>query len=888
MLCVLTAGYIEHKAFAQDMASEGMGMDGMGMDGMSIMEDEFSSDQIEFFESKVRPLLISNCGGCHSETSGRLRGGLSLDSRERMISGGDSGAVIVPGDPDASLLIIAVRYHEPEYEMPPRGPLTTSEVRILEDWVRMGAPFPGSGSNAGKDLPPGTEHRWSDQDIEDGRNHWAYRSLSAPEIPQLAHDQWSRNDIDRILYEGMLSVGTHPVPDADPSTWLRRVSFDLTGLPPTPQEAIAFAANHSPEDVAATVERLLESDGFGERWGRHWLDVARYAESSGKETNVLYPHSWRYRDYVIDSFNIDKPFDRFIREQIAGDLLPAFDEEDRAENLVATGLLAIGVKGHNTRGKGQFTADLVDEQINTVTQAFLGTTVACARCHDHKFDPIPQRDYYAMAGIFASTETRFGTFQSQGNNHPSSLIALPVTEGVSSGGTLNPQIRSLIAAANRNATQQSENLEKIRKQFQEARRSGKPTDPSLQRSFQQARNAAGQVNITNSILERFEPDGESTDANQVCAGAVEGKIQNAPFLERGEITRAGKQVPRGFVQVISGEWSPTIRKGSGRMELADWIASPRNPLTARVWANRIWLHLFGYGIVSTPDNFGLSGKTPSNPVLLDHLAQQLIRNQWSTKSLIRDIVLSRAYAMSSKWDKSNAEVDPEVASMWRMPKRRLEAEAIRDSILMVAGVLDNTRPNGSPVGKLEGLIRGRQLLRALEQTTTAVKNNRSVYLPVVRGNLPDELEVFDFPDPTFSVGKRDRTNVATQALYLMNDETILQLADQFAQRVLSENERTEERIRNAFMLAFSRFPSSNEFLACRKFLRDFPKAVATDARTSGRTSASNQSRSRERSRTRGRSRNRTENSKPQLSSEMLAWSGLCQTLIQSAEFRTRE
>ena len=870
-----------HHALSQDMASE-------GMSGMSIMENEFSSEDIEFFESKVRPLLIANCAGCHSETSGRLRGGLSLDSRERMITGGDTGGVIVPGDPDASLLITAVRYHDPDYEMPPRGPLAPSEVRILEDWVRMGAPFPGSESNAGKGLPPGTEHRWSQEDIRKGRSHWAYRPLQAPDVPNRTVDEWSRNDIDRFVYEGMIAVNAQPVPDAEPQTFLRRLTFDLTGLPPTPEQAESFAKNHSPEDIAVTVDRLLESNEFGERWGRHWLDVARYAESSGKETNVLYPHSWRYRDYVIDAFTVDKPFDRFIREQIAGDLLPAFDEEDRAENLVATGLLAIGVKGHNTRGKGQFTADLVDEQINTVTQAFLGTTVSCARCHDHKFDPIPQRDYYAMAGIFASTDTRFGTFESQGNNHSAGLISLPISSGIPSGNSINPQIRSVFATANQNSKEQSENLTDIRREIQQARRSGKPVDASLQRSFQQARNASGAVNITNSILERFDEDGNPTDANQVCSGAVEGEVQNAPFLERGEITRAGERVPRGFVQVISGEWTPTIRNGSGRMELADWIASPQNPLTARVWANRVWLHLFGNGIVETPDNFGLSGKSPSNSELLDHLAERLIAHKWSTKSLIREIVLSRSYAMSSKWDKSNAEVDPEEASMWRMPKRRLEAEAIRDAILMVAGVLDKIPPTGSPVGQLEGPIRGRQFQRALEQTTSEVEYNRSVYLPVIRGELPNSLEVFDFPEPTFAKGKRDRTNVATQALYLMNDETVLALADKFAERVLKEDQRTEDRIRNAFMHAFGRIPTTNEFLACRKFLRDFPKAVAIDNRSSGRTLSTNQSRGRDQTRNRRRFRNQNENAPPKINSEVLAWSGLCQTLIQSAEFRTRE
>ena len=870
----------------------GQSMDGMGMgmdDGMSG-EPEFTPKQIEFFESKIRPILIANCSGCHSEAGGRLRGGLSLDSRELILKGGRSGAALIPGDPDASMLITAVRYEDPDWEMPPRGPLSRDQITALEQWVQMGAPFPGSGrSAAAADVAPGTEHRWNASDIEQGRKHWSYAKLDPEAPPVFANDEWAWNDIDRFVLAGMEERGTHPVADADKQAWLRRVTFDLTGLPPTSTEIEQFTRDGSDQAHERVVDRLLASDAYGERWGRHWLDVARYAESSGKENNILYPHAWRYRDYVIDAFNQDKPFDTFIREQIAGDLLPARDDRQEAEQLVATGFLALGVKGHNTRNRAQFVADLVDEQINTVTQGFMATTVACARCHDHKFDPIPQRDYYAMAGIFLSTETNYGTFRAQGNNHESPVISLPTTSNLPTGPNLPTQARSFISRAYETANEQAAQYEELQKKSRDARRNGATFTDADRRAFQRSRNAQGTARNAQAVLDRFDEDGKPTQANMVCVGVQENDPQNAPMLERGEIASPGERIPRGFVQVISGDWSPRIQQGSGRMQLADWIASSQNPLTARVWANRTWLHLFGDGIVSTPDNFGISGRMPTNQPLLDHVARRFIDLDYSPKNLIREIVLSHTYRLSSDYDKSNAAVDPENISIWRMPKRRLEAEAIRDAMLAAAGVLERDRPSGSAASFLEGQLRARTGSRGsrLDAAAEMINRNfaltRSVYLPIIRDRIPESLSVFDFPDTTFVSGDRDTTNVATQALFLMNSEEVIQTADAFARRLIKEERESSDRINMAFIHAFGRKPSTNEHIACRDFLREFPRSLAQDRRAREAT----ENRTNERRRNRGRNRNRgqTSSTPDQIAIELAAWSGLCQTLFQSAEFR---
>jgi hypothetical protein len=886
-LVAASAGVAPIPQMSDDDMKEGM-QDASGAGS----PEPLTPDQVKFFESKIRPLLIANCYGCHSVSAGKSKGGLKLDTRDSMLKGGDSGPAVVPGDADSSLLIRAVRYLDSDYEMPPAGKLKDDDIKLLEEWVAMGAPDPRVESGAAAaGHSPGTAHRWSADDIAKGReNHWAYKPLSAPKPPATADGDWSRSPIDSFILSGLEAKGLAPAADADPATLLRRASLDLTGLPPSKADLERFVKNPTPEAFARAVDALLASPQFGERWGRHWLDVARYAESSGKESNIFYPHAWRYRDYVIESFNEDKPYDRFLVEQIAGDLMQASDDAERAEQLIATGYLAVGTKSHNARGRAQFQMDLADEQIDAVTQGMLGLTVACARCHDHKFDPIPQKDYYAVAGIFLSTDTRYGTFEAQGNNHAAELIELPAKAGVPLGPTMNTQQRSLLVTAKERAEQESARAAELREQARTARQRGEEP-PNLQQQLVRARAAEGLNRNLESILERYDASGKPTEANLVAMGAAErNRSVNARMLDRGELDKPGETVPRGFVQLISDGDEPKITKGSGRLEFAEWVADEENPLTARVWANRVWLHLFGDGLVPTPDNFGMSGQQPTNPELLDHLASRLIANGWSTKGLIREIMLTRAYAMSSAFDEKAASIDPDNALLWRMPKKRLEAEAIRDSMLMAAGLLDLRAPTGSRVALAEGGLRGPQQERLMSFLSASADIYRSVYLPVVRDRVPESLEVFDFAEPAFVTGQRDVTNVPTQALYLMNSAEMARISDAFAARVVEGATDEAGRITLAFELAFGRKPTGAEIRACRGFLDDFKAAYASEQAAASKSAARNdnpRANLRERARARLEAARATQAGGGSASAPRNPeYSALCQALLLSGEFRT--
>ncbi|MEM9382984.1 MAG: DUF1549 domain-containing protein, partial [Planctomycetota bacterium] len=675
-----------------------------------------TEEQVEFFESKIRPVLVESCFSCHSPAAGRIRGDLVMDSRAALLVGGATGPAIVPGDPDASPLIEAVRYDDPLFAMPPKAPLSDEAVRDLERWVAMGAPWPDEGPrvpddamHAGvevKDLAGG-ESLDREIDLEAGREFWSFQPPARVEPPTPVDAEWAWGEIDLFLRATMEEAGVEPVQDADRRTWLRRVTFDLTGLPPTPEEIAAFEADRSERAHEAVVDRLLASDAYGERFGRHWLDVARYGESSGKETNVAYPHAWRYRDFVIEAMNEDMRFDVFVQKQLAGDLLEYAGEDERAENLVATGYLAIGAKSHNTNDRRQFALDMVDEQIDAVSQGMLGLTLACARCHDHKFDPVPIEDYYALAGIFLSTETRYGTLRGAGNDYPSRLIDLPAGADLPDGPTMDPLIRQLFQRGKERAERR-------------ASPDGMSMDGAMDGGDERLarlrqRRSAQQAAILEDLLVRFDERGRPTAANRVAMGAVDGRARNVAVLERGELDRPGDVVERGFPQVLVRGDGPSIDDGSGRLELARWIGSADNPLTARVWVNRVWLHLFGTGIVPTPDNFGAGGQPPSHPELLDWLANELVENDWSTKSIVREIVLSHAYRLDSRSKRDNDALDPDAVTRWRMQDRRLEAESIRDALLAVAGTLESEPPVGSPAGAIEGALRAEQLTAFLTQ-----------------------------------------------------------------------------------------------------------------------------------------------------------------------------
>jgi hypothetical protein len=684
--------------------------------------------------------------------------------------------------------------------MPPKKKLDDAVIADFEKWVAMGAPDPRDGA---------VKAARNEIDVEKGRRFWSFQPPKRPAPPAVKDAAWPRGDVDRFLLAALEAKGLRPAADADARALLRRVHFDLVGLPPTPEAVEGFAREHSArpqEALAKAVDRLLASPQFGERWGRHWLDVARYAESSGRSVNFAYPHAWRYRDYVLAAFNEDRPYDRFVREQLAGDLLDAKDDRERADLLVATGFLAIGPKSHDERNRRQFQMDVADEQIDATFQVFQGLTVACARCHDHKFDPIPQKDYYALAGIFRSTETCYGTARVFQNNNPGPMLRLPKGAGVTQPlGPLTPERRAAVEKQIKDVRERMGNV------------SGRDVNAFVQRLLLRSR-----VTVLQSQLDLYEPDGTP---RAFAVGAREGRLpSDSRLYVRGELSQPGGRVKRGFPAVLTAG-QPAISEGSGRRELADWIASRDNPLTARVMANRVWLHLIGRGLVPTPDNFGASGLPASHPELLDHLALSLVDNGWSVKRLIRGIVLSRAYQLSSDFDASNFEADPDNTLVWRVPRRRLEAEALRDAMLALAGRLDLNAPAGSTVqrgGEGNVAFRGRGASRGGDPFLT--DTHRTVYLPVVRDGLPEMLTIFDFPDPSLIIGERATTTIPAQSLFLLNSPFVVRQAEAMAEALLARDEDEPGKLTRAYLLCYSRPPSEKELGDARRFLAGYGKS----------------------------------------------------------------
>ena len=796
--------------------------------------------QTAFFEKNIRPVLAAKCYKCHSAEADKVKGGLLLDTRDGLRKGGDTGPAIVPGNPGESLLIQALHYADKDTAMPPvksGGKLPANVIADFEAWVKMGAPDPREGAAAAvvkKEI-----------DFAKAREFWAYKPPQIPPAPVLADRQWPRTDLDRFILAGLEAKGLKPVADADRRNLIRRVYFDLVGLPPTPEELDAFFKDTSPEAFAKIVDRLLASPQFGERWGRHWLDVARYAESTGKERNFTFPEAWRYRDYVIAAFNADKPYDQFIREQIAGDLLPAKDAAERNEHLIATGFLALGPKGLNEKNRVQFEMDLVDEQIDVTSRAVLGLTAACARCHDHKFDPIPTADYYALAGIFRSSRTFFGTSAGDGaaakkNKNGTPLLPLSKSDAAPAR-TSSPAPPPPVSAEKQLADLAAKNPKRAARY-------------AAMTAAEQAQFAAKLK--ARGVLTAPPPTAAPAAATgtALAMGVQDGRPGDYPLYVRGEIDSAGPAVPRGFLTVLTPGPKPAISAAqSGRRELADWLASKANPLTARVMANRVWLNLFGEGLVRTPDNFGSTGEKPTHPALLDLLAVQFMRDGWSVKALVRSIVLSRTYQLASSSDPKNFEADPDNILVWRMTPRRLDAEAIRDGILAASGQLDRTPPYASLVAHVGDGYIGRGIKSSQFNVEASY---RSVYLPIVRDYVPDVLAVFDFAEPTLVVAARDTTNVPSQALFMMNSPFVTAQSRALAKRLLAMAQYDHgQRIIMAYMLTLSRPPTPAEAARAGQYLTAF--TPHTDSAASAAPAAASET----------------------------AWANFCQALFACAEFR---
>lgn len=879
---------------------------------------------IEFFEKRIRPVLATQCYECHSAEAKRLRAGLLLDTRDGVRKGSETGPVIFPGKPGDSKLIQALRYTMPKLKMPPKGKLPDSVIADFEKWIALGAPDPRTGSSITK----------KNTALEEGRRFWAYQPPRPPAIPSVKDATWPQSDIDRFLLAKLESKGLRPVGDADRIALIRRVYYDLIGLPPTPEQVDAFVNDKRPEAFARVVDELLASRHFGERWGRHWLDVARYAESSGGGRSLMFPDAWRYRDYVIDSFNRDKPYPQFIAEQIAGDLLPYSSAKQREEQLIATAFLVLGPTNYERQDKDILETDVIDEQLDTIGRAFLGMTIGCARCHDHKFDPIPTKDYYALAGIMRSTQTLIHDNVSKWVDTP--LPVPPEQEAIlkkhdqqvaalkeqirlakeAEKKAVSPFAKSIInprelpgividddqakkvgawthskfsnhyvgegylhdgdaGKGEKTLTFNPEFLQSGRYEVRLAYTAGGNRAPKVPVTILHAdgeqtffvneqetppidghflslgtfrfekgnqwfvivsnENTSGHVTVDAVQFLPEDTDKSAPAKDRVKKTPLKSKeleaelkklidrapprpqamsVREAAKIEdffvciRGIIHNRGESVPRGFLQAATIAPPPTIPANeSGRRQLAEWLGNSNNPLTARVMVNRIWHYLFGAGIVRTVDVFGTTGELPSHPELLDYLAIRFVRDGWSVKTMIRSIVLSHTYQLAVA--KPHA-ADPENRLLSRANRRRLDAEAIRDTILTVSGKLDLKYggPNWKP------------------GTTTEVgysfdDTRRSVYTPVFRNRLSEILEVFDFPDPNLVSGKRNVSTVSTQALFLLNSPFIIEQSRHAAERELATlGLSAQERIERAYRRAIGRAPTERERAIALQFVTE--------------------------------------------------------------------
>lgn len=894
---------------------------------------EHSAEALEYFETHVRPLLVERCHDCHGPDSDEA--GLRLDSREALLRGGDTGPALVPGRPEQSRLIEAISYRG-DIQMPPDGKLADREIEILTQWVKLGAPWPASAPD-GSPLEEG-EPNESDPYERARRSHWSLQPIARPDVPEVRDASWPLGAIDHFVLARLEAEGLHPSPDADRYTLLRRAKFDLHGLPPTAEEVETFVADDSPDAYARLIDRLLAAPEYGQRWGRHWLDVARYADTKGYvfTAEPRYPYAYTYRDYVIRAFNEDLPFDQFIVEQIAADHLELGEDK---RPLAALGFLTLGRRFDNN------THDIIDDRIDVVMRGLMGLTVTCARCHDHKYDPIPTADYYSLYGVFASSiepgelplismpeetqeyeahqkelgekqaaldafldehhrrisdELRSGVSQylvhivtkapepvseedtflslspgeviprianrwrdvlaekwneshpvfgpwhafaalspetfSQRSAEVLQRIATPDTAG---GPAVNPLVLEALTSRPLNsmadvAACYGELLSNIYQQWQQvlAEAASAPGDepdgneknPEASEPPTALPDAAaeelrqvlfGDDSPTVVSRERLPRLLDRANWNQYTKllGAVEQMKANSPaalpramalldaptphqpkiFL-RGNPARKGEEVPRQFLRLLSGPDRQPFQQGSGRMELARAITDLDNPLTARVIVNRVWLHHFGQGLVRTPDDFGLRSEPPTHPELLDYLAYHFRAEGWSLKTLHRHIMLSRTYQQASDHRDDCAQRDPENRWLWRMNRRRIEFEALRDSILAVAGRLDTS---------LEG--------HSVDLFSQPYTQRRAVYGFVDRQSVPGVLRAFDFADPDATTAQRPFTTVPQQALFLMNSPFVLEQAQHLAALpAVVEADDPAERVQALYRAVFARAAEPDE------------------------------------------------------------------------------
>ncbi len=732
----------------------------------------FARADDDYFEKQIRPLLVEHCQSCHGDK--KQEGGLRLTSRESLLKGGETGRAVVPSKPEESLLIRAVGYLD-ERKMPPKQKLAEADIEKLKRWVAQGVPSPASRptpSSANERVQGGSYQVTPKQ-----QTWWAYQPVKDYLPPDVKHGSWPRNETDHFIAAELEARGMQMAPPAERRTWLRRATFDLTGLPPTPDEVAAFLADNSAAAIERVIDRLLASPAYGQRWARHWLDVVRYADyhdgdPKARDVNCEPLQAWRYRDWVVDSFNRDLPFDQFIVHQIAGDLIPSPEgKEFYADGLVATTFLSNGTWDRGDADKEKMVSDMVDDNIDTIGKAFMGLTLGCARCHDHKFDPVSHHDYYALAGIFYSTRI-LKELGSKGGNY--TLNRVPLAE------------KSYVARRDEQVRQSDELKTKL---AELDKKSPKPADNDPERLML----VAQRDKLQGELLPEY-PTAEAA-AEGGTPGSLFPAIQDVPIHIRGSYTRLGPVAQRRMPAFFAGEKQSPITSGSGRRELANWVASKDNALTPRVIVNRVWQWHFGTGLVNTPNNFGLRSEPPSHPALLDWLTARFVQDGWSLKKLHRRIMLTATYAQSSVVPHEQLIADPDNRWLGRFTARRLEAEAIRDAMLFAADRLDPA-PGGPASGNL------------------AIPR-RSLYVQTARWDRSSFATLFDAANPDASDEKRNVSTVAPQSLFLLNNSFTLDQARHLAQRLLRDvtgdtpNVETS-RIEHAYRLLFSRLPSDEE------------------------------------------------------------------------------
>jgi hypothetical protein len=750
----------------------------------SFAADQATPAGVAFFEKQIRPLLSEHCYQCHSSRAGSSEGELFLDSQQGWTTGGDSGPAVIPRDVDASLLMRAVRYSDAELQMPPDQKLSKDQIERLERWIRLGAPAPRDDSLRAM-------HHPNPADPIAGREHWAFRPLDDA-MPVAASSDWPRSSIDDYIGARLQEANLRPAPDADRRELVRRVHIRLTGLAPTAEQIESFVADRRPDALPRLVDLLLDSPQFGAQWGRHWLDLARYADSNGLDENFLFREAWRYRNWVIDAINADIPFDRFVLEQIAGDLLPYDSIEQRDRQRIAAGFLVVGPKVLLGNDPKRQRMEVADEQIDTIGRAILGQTLGCARCHDHKFDPIPTADYYALAGILTSTEVMERRYMLNQQRVMERLVGLG-PEGDQLDSSYEKYWREHPALRERGKHAQSA-LELLEKDDSDALQklindhsdavSAEAADAGLPKQ----ERVASQKALLADLVRRLSLPAKIPPRAMIPTDVESPEDEHIRLA--GRFDRLGDQVPRGVLQVLRDCEIEIGDGSSGRLDLSRWLTDEQHGagrLTARVLANRIWHHLIGRGIVRTVDNFGRTGEAATHPQLLDHLARQLIESGWSIKQLVRSIVLSRTFAISSGHDDAGHAIDPENRLHWRAHRRRLSPESLRDSMLAAAGKLDLT-PMKSSVWYLGDQATAVGANKVRRRTDFPC---RSVYLPVIRNDLPELFDAFDFADPHATTGLRAETADSIQGLFLLNDDLVMDAAMAVAGR-LSAGEKNED------------------------------------------------------------------------------------------------